>query len=188
MGMELSASTFTSDYVAKAARLGLKVTGGATNVHTINFLKGKWWPCVEGEWVWAPLPSRIWKSGKSTSELKGFTKDACAAWHERLRGWYFQMITFALPPVLNEWVAMLSSLGEGHVQLIDSAAPWEVAGTLGHKRIEREGAMRSLSEYYRVGTDEIEEAIRLIPATLPKDSGLMFVHPVFRRIIVHDYA
>jgi hypothetical protein len=190
LGLEdWDANTFVERYQERAKLLGLSITGGRATRHTINFLKGKWWPDVEMGWTWAPLPSRIWKLGKATSELRGFVSDPLRAWHLRLRDMYFQMKSFSLPPLLMEFVNMLKpKLRQSGCEATVSTPPWEVQSSGESCSLDYADSLRSMSAYYQLSVEEIREAISLIPSSLPEEGGLFFVHTVFRRVIVKDYT
>jgi len=170
---------FEEIFKTRALYLGFRATGGEVPFGTACFLKGLWWPTVEGR-VWGPTPSRILKVGKSVSDLAAVyrlpLRDACARHAADVANGYATMLQV---PVLRAYVAKFRD-HSGH-----NPDPYKVKGTGRYSALELDevAALELMRKRYGTSEGWMELENMYASATL-----FSFIeHPLHYVLKVQDY-
>ncbi len=177
------------------ATIGLKMKLKLRPPGQATFLKGMWLPALDGQLVWAPLPSRVLKFGKSARDPRDYFRmpnpppvdKYAAAATEFLRCVALGYSVYSLPPILAEMVAVclpppysipLEQKNPLPVFLRVSA-PMEKLPPLDY-----EACLHALALHYGEDPESLRDCARLV-----KDSPLFsqLCHPLFLTMAVVDY-
>jgi hypothetical protein len=198
-----SASRFSLEVLrAEMMRFGFKMKfetwpwTPSTDFMPLTFLKGWWVPSLDAEgagdiqYVWTPLPSRLFKVGvaegdvldKYKAELLALNRPATV--REALKfhlesvaqGMTDTFLTEPLRSFCNRWA---------NVDVVPAAREWQVMYDADKTRVPTASWIRQFEHRYGFGEEWLEEVVALYALV---DPPALVVHPALGRMVRRDYA